>query len=144
MSFPGSRGPGVIKEILKERYPGNWVSGSTFEVKFLQMLRRHGVALPTPQYEIRDGHVVVERVDFAYPHLMLIIECESWENHSDREPWYRDIRRYNKAAALGWRVIRAAPEDIADPTEILKEITSATRAARRSETQKLSSVAMRD
>lgn len=119
----GRKGPGVLKDILDRRYPGTWLSGSTLEVRVLQLLRRNRFPLPVPQFEIRNNGHFVARVDYAYPDINLILECESWQYHSDREPWYRDVRRYNEVASLGWRVITATDEDIGDPTLLIKDLS---------------------
>jgi hypothetical protein len=119
----GKRGPATLKQILDDRFPGNWKSGSTFEVKVLQAIRRGGFPLPIPQFEVTANGQVAAQVDFAYPKIMLIIECESYEHHSDREPWYKDVRRYNEVATLGWRLYRATEEDVRNPVELLRSIS---------------------
>jgi very-short-patch-repair endonuclease len=48
----------------------------------------------------------VARVDFAYPDLMVAIECDGKKHHFGIRDWERDIERGSRLSALSWRVIR--------------------------------------
>jgi hypothetical protein len=128
LAAKGRPGPLALRRVLAKRYPGNWISGSTLEVKVMQAMRRHGVPPAVPQFQVKDGDREVARVDFAYPDVMLAIECESYEHHSEREDWVRDVRRYNELVSIGWGVICATSEDIANPSRLIREISARTES----------------
>lgn len=48
----------------------------------------------------------VGRVDLADCTLRIIIECDSFEFHSERAALRKDMRRYTEAARRGWVVLR--------------------------------------
>lgn len=103
----GRSGAGLMAKILEEgeevQLP---VPGSRFERKFLQFLDAHLFPIPERQYEIFDDQDrFVARVDFAYPHLMIAIECDGKKHHFGTRAWEDDVERRSKLAALGWRVI---------------------------------------
>jgi hypothetical protein len=73
---------------------------------FLQFRDAHLFMPPERQYEIFDDRGdFVARVDFAYPDLMIAIECDGKKHHFGARDWERDIERRSKLAALGWKVI---------------------------------------
>ncbi|UUZ57675.1 DUF559 domain-containing protein [Nocardioides sp. B-3] len=51
-------------------------------------------------------------VDSADRRLRIIIECDSFEFHSDRDALRKDIRRYTEAARRGWVVLRFTWEQV--------------------------------
>ena len=57
------------------------VTGSDFEVRLLQALRRASLPAPVRQHEIFDGSDFVARVDFAYPHAKVAIEADGYRFH---------------------------------------------------------------
>jgi very-short-patch-repair endonuclease len=118
----GRRGAAVMRRLLLVRLPGYTPTASVFEIKFLQMLRRHLRPLPERQYVITEDNEFVARVDFAFPDRKLAIECESFEHHSDLSDWEDDAKRYNRLASLGWRIVRVTWSDLAEPDRILADI----------------------
>ncbi len=54
----------------------------------------------------------VGRVDLADRELQIIIECDSFEFHSERAALRKDIRRYTEAARRGWVVLRFSWEQV--------------------------------
>jgi very-short-patch-repair endonuclease len=50
--------------------------------------------------------------DLVDHRLRLVIECDSWEHHSQKEPFRRDVRRYNRMVLADWTVIRLLWEDV--------------------------------
>ncbi len=56
------------------------------------------------------------RMDLAYPHLSLAIECEGgvWTKgrHTRGKGMINDIEKYNEAVLLGWRILRFAVNQI--------------------------------
>jgi very-short-patch-repair endonuclease len=58
----------------------------------------------------------IGRVDLADRSLGIVIECDSFEFHSERKALSKDIRRYNEAARRGWVVLRFSWEQaMSDP-----------------------------
>lgn len=54
------------------------------------------------------------KFDFAFPHQKLAVEIEggAWSNgrHTRAKGFMEDCRKYNRATALGWRVLRYTTE----------------------------------
>jgi hypothetical protein len=86
----GHRGSGVLRRLLKER-PSSGVPESPLETLFRRVCMRHGVPQPMAQYVVQDLGRFVARLDFAYPELKVAIECQSYEWHSGRQEWQKDI-----------------------------------------------------
>ena len=59
------------------------------ETLMLEVLRRHGLPAPVPQYEVWDQGRFVARVDAAYPEARLAIEYQSYQEHVGPEPLVR-------------------------------------------------------
>jgi len=86
------------------------------EISVFALCREHGLAQPVSEYLF---HPVRKwRFDFAWPDYKVALECDGgiWKKgggaHSRPAGIVRDIDKGNAAVLLGWRVIRAAPEDI--------------------------------
>lgn len=125
---PGRNGVGVLFEVLQRRASGAAPTESLFETRLYQALRKARMHLPTRQYWIHDGPVRLGRVDFAYPDRMVVIEADSYENHSSRLDWDSDIARYNKLTSLGWFVLRITWTRLKNsPTEVTDEIARTLR-----------------
>lgn len=60
-----------------------------------------------PQLQVC-GH----RGDLVDQELRIVIECDSWEFHSDKEPFRHDVRLYTRRVAEGWIVVRLLWEDV--------------------------------
>lgn len=56
------------------------------------------------------------RFDYAIPEKMLAIEIEGgvWQygRHNRAGGFLKDMEKYNKAAELGWRILRFTPDQI--------------------------------
>ena len=118
----GAAGISTLRRLLDSRLPG---TESEFEVRLLQALRRSSLPSPLPQYEIFDGRRFIARVDFAYPWAKVAIEADSYQFHSGREAWERDLKRRNALTAVGWLVIhvtyRQLEEGLAEVTERVRD-----------------------
>lgn len=77
--------------------------------------------LGTPITEYRFASPRRWRFDFAWPEVRVALEVEGgvWRTgggaHSHPTGILRDIEKYNRAAALGWRVVRVVPERLVTP-----------------------------
>lgn len=67
------------------------------------------------------------RFDFALPFEKIALEVEGgvWTGgrHTRGSGFVKDMEKYNRAAVLGWRVLRCVPDDLCtmDVLEMLKE-----------------------
>ncbi|GIT80450.1 hypothetical protein LLS1_21190 [Leifsonia sp. LS1] len=78
--------------------------------------------MPDLNREIRDGDVFVARVDLAYPTAKVALEYEGDIHRVDRDVWRKDLRRRERLADLGWRMVRVSGDDIAHPAELLTRV----------------------
>lgn len=117
----GRSGAGVMARILEEGEFQLPVPGSPFERKLLHFLDADLFPPPERQYEIFDEHGdLVARVDFAYPDLMVAVECDGRKHHFGTQDWEGDLARRSRLAALGWRVIHISWDMlISRPDELL-------------------------
>ena len=76
------------------------------------------VGLPTPEREYKFAPPRRYRADFAYPSERLLIEVEGgiWTGgrHSRGAGFTEDAKKYNLAAAMGFRVLRFTGDMIKD------------------------------
>ena len=84
------------------------------ESRLLHALRRHGLADPFPQYEVRFEGRFVARVDFAYPDARIALEYDSDRHHGTPEGVRRDTRRRRQLTRAGWKVVGVSSEDVRD------------------------------
>ena len=98
----GRAGVGVLRQVLDDRGVGK--AESVAEGLFRRALRRRGVAIPVEQHEVWDRGVLVARIDFADPDLLLAWEVVGYEFHSSYEALQRDEARRKALQRLGWEV----------------------------------------
>lgn len=117
----GRSGAGLMAKILEEGEFQLPVPGSPFERKLLHFFDAHLFPQPERQYEILDQRGdLVARVDFAYPDLMVAIECDGRKHHFGVREWEDDVERRSRLAALGWRVIHISWDMLINrPDELL-------------------------
>lgn len=108
----GWRGTKLVKQLVSERDPRDGHAESRLETKLFRVLRTAKFPLPARQVPIYDGDGFVGRVDVAYPQARLIIEAQSYEFHSGKQAWTKDIRRRRSLAVSGWRVIEVTWWDL--------------------------------
>jgi very-short-patch-repair endonuclease len=98
------------------------VPGSRFERGLLHFIEAHSLRSPERQYVITDDRgEAVARVDFAYPDLMVAIECDGKKYHFGKDDWESDLARRSRLAALGWRVIHISWDLLTNrPQELLR------------------------
>lgn len=99
------------------------------ETLMLDVIDRHGLPAPVPQYEVYDGHGrFVARVDAAYPDARVAIEYQSYQEHAGPDPLVRDNRRRNALKAIHWDTIEATAPELRDGGQMF---CTALRAALR-------------
>jgi very-short-patch-repair endonuclease len=86
------------------------------EMTFLDRVRMRG--LPQPDREWRFTTERRWRFDFAWPSHKIALEVEGgvWTSgrHTRGGGFLADCEKYNEAAALGWRLIRVQPKELAN------------------------------
>jgi len=98
---------------------------SRLEVKTARLLRAHGLRAPANQLPV--GRF---RLDYAWPMLLLAVECDGFEHHGQRLLWKRDRRRIAELESMGWRLIHVTWDDVTNhPDETVSRIRSAVQRA---------------
>ena len=91
------------------------------------------VGLPEPVPEHRFDPERRWRFDWAWLEAGVALEREGavWVNgrHTRGSGFIKDMEKYNRAAVLGWKVIRATPQQI-DSGEILDTVKAAIGGSR--------------
>lgn len=93
---------------------------------FLRALEVRG--LPRPEREWKFDAKRRWRFDYAWPERMVALEVEGgvWTGgrHTRGAGFLKDIEKYNRAAVLGWRLLRVTPDKLVSfgTFEMLREI----------------------
>ncbi len=93
---------------------------------FLRALEVRG--LPRPDREWKFEVKRRWRFDYAWPQQMIALEVEGgvWTGgrHTRGAGFVRDMEKYNRAAVLGWRLLRVTPDKLVSfgTFEMLREI----------------------
>ena len=93
---------------------------------FLRALEVRG--LPRPEREWKFDANRRWRFDYAWPERMIALEVEGgvWTGgrHTRGAGFVKDMEKYNRAAVLGWRLLRVTPDKLVSfgTFEILREI----------------------
>lgn len=97
----GRRGSHVLEALVAERVGDKGQRESELEDDVARIIRRAKLKPPIPQYPIKG----VGRVDFYWPDENVIVECDGFEYHQDREAFDKDRLRWDDLGDLGYRVI---------------------------------------
>lgn len=99
------------------------MSNSPAEAEFSLQLRAVRIrALREFRFALETGHEF--RFDFAWPDRLLAVEIHGGLHkgtkggHTSGTGRYRDMRKHNIAALLGWTVLEFSPQDVEDGTAI--------------------------
>lgn len=92
---------------------------SPLERKALRLFLTVGLPPPRAQFHVVEDGNLLGRVDFAWPHVKLIVEAESFQFHAGRKGWDKDIRRYNMMSRYGWTVLRLTDTDLRQGAPVL-------------------------
>ncbi len=93
---------------------------------FLRALEVRG--LPRPEREWKFEAKRRWRFDYAWPERMVALEVEGgvWTGgrHTRGAGFLKDMEKYNRAAVLGWRLLRVTPDKLVSfgTFEMLREI----------------------
>jgi len=109
---PGSR---ILRAVLASRDSEQAPPESEMETLMLDVIERHGLPAPVPQYEIYDSSGrFVARADAAYPEARIAIEYQSYQEHAGDEALVRDSRRRKALKAIDWDVVEATAPELRD------------------------------
>jgi len=105
------RGPGSARvreriELLDGR------AANAFESCARAILIEAGLTGFEPQQTVRHRGVFIGRVDLAHRRLRIVIECDGFEHHSERDRWTQDLLRHTSLVAAGWRPLRVTWEQV--------------------------------
>jgi hypothetical protein len=100
------------------------LAGSPQETRLRLVLHSSGLPRPVAQHSVRDGALLLARVDFAWPEHRLALEYEgNW--HGERQQVAKDRGRLNRLTGAGWRVIFVTTADLRDPERLIERIRKA-------------------
>jgi hypothetical protein len=99
----------------------DFASGSVFESITRVLFAESGLPAPCTQLNIADRNEKwIGRVDFAWPDVRVIVECDGFEYHSSASAFERDRRRWAELTRAGWRVVPVTWSQIVDdPTWVV-------------------------
>ena len=117
LAKPGRPGVRTLRLILAWRDPAQAPPESEMETLMLDVIRRHGLPAPVPQFEIYENGRFVARVDAAYPEARIAIEYQSYQEHDEPRPIVRDSRRRNRIKRARWSVIDVTHPELRDGGE---------------------------
>jgi hypothetical protein len=115
LARPGRPGVRTLRAVLASRDPAQAPPESEMETLMLDVIERHGLPAPVPQFEVYDdtGRFVA-RADAAYPEARVAIEYQSYQEHAGPEPLVRDSRRRKRLRAIDWEVVDATAPELRD------------------------------
>jgi very-short-patch-repair endonuclease len=87
---------------------------------FYEMLRQEQIVTPVPEFRFSETRKW--RFDFAFPAHRVAVEVEGGVftrgRHTRPIGYLKDLEKYSHAAALGWRLIRCTPQQLATPETV--------------------------
>jgi hypothetical protein len=96
---PGSTRIRLVARLMNPR------SGSILESLVRVLIWRSNLPDPIAQFSfIHPTRGWVGYVDFAWPELRAVLECDGYEYHSSRGPFQKDRRRWTAIGGSGWRL----------------------------------------
>jgi hypothetical protein len=116
----GCRGMGAIRAYLKDLT----AMGSVLERRTATMLTRYAIPKPETQYQLFDVGGLIGALDFAWPRRRLGLEADGYRPHSGRQTFHDDRTKMNRAAGIGWTVLRCTWEDTERPARLIRIINT--------------------
>lgn len=118
-SFHGCRTMRAALELARERVE------SPKETETRLMVLAAGLPEPVVQYDVRDGDMIIARLDLAYPRWKIAIEYEGDGHRVDKHQWRIDIRRQRELEDRGWIVIRLTELDLSESSHFVARVRRA-------------------
>lgn len=121
--YPRARGSATLAATLAL---ADARAGSPMETRLRLVLVRGGLPAPAVQHAVADQRTrSVIWLDLAYPAHRVGIEYEG-AHHTEADHVLRDVGRYTRLVADGWRIYRYTKYDVfGEPERIVAEITRA-------------------
>jgi hypothetical protein len=112
-------------------------SGSILESLTRVLLWRNDLPDPTPQFSFRHPRRGwIGYMDFAWPELKAILECDGYEYHADRATFQKDRRRWTAVGTAGWHLAVVTWFDVVfDPDYVVAVVRELLAIERGSNTQ---------
>jgi hypothetical protein len=109
MEQHGRRGIVKVRELLPH---ADARSESPMESEMRLVFIDGGLPAPELQYEIRDLHGQLWRVDFAWPDRRVAAEYDSVDWHSNSEAFKHDRMKIARLQEVGWVTVPAIVDDV--------------------------------
>lgn len=123
----GRPGLGMLHRVIDEFDP---LFESGLEHEADGHLSAAGVTL-VPQYEVWDEGILLARLDFADPDLLVGIEIDGHRAHAGRAAMLRDRRRDRELSRRGWTILRCTTDDVRrTPRQFVRDVRAQLEAAR--------------
>ena len=115
----GRRGAAALRAVLAEHAPGDTLTRSELEERFLALSRAAGVPRPRVNAWIAlPGHEI--QADFVWERRRLIVETDGHGAHGTRAAFERDRTRDRHLLLAGWRVVRFTWRQVVhEPDEVI-------------------------
>ncbi|SIR69333.1 endonuclease domain-containing protein [Microbacterium sp. RURRCA19A] len=78
-----------------------------------------GLPEPALNHDVHDVDGFVACVDLAYPDLRVGVEYEGDHHRTDAAQWQRDLERYERLTAAGWRIVRVTRDTLFHRPDLL-------------------------
>jgi very-short-patch-repair endonuclease len=111
---------------------GGLKMGSALYVKFCKAA---GIPAPTPEYVFAKSIGRKWRFDYCWVDQKVALEVDGgiWTHgrHTRGAGWLKDAEKLNTAAAMGWRLLRCTPDQLAsqEMLDLIKQALSQETAA---------------
>jgi predicted transcriptional regulator of viral defense system len=136
MAAQNAQGPGrvriqLVASLVDPR------SGSILESLTRVLMWRRGLPAPTSQFPFcHPQQGLIGYVDFSWPQLKAILECDGYEYHSARGPFQKDRRRWSAIGSTGWHLVVVTWFDVTcDPDYVIGAVQDLLALERGSCTQ---------
>ena len=120
----GRNGTTILRRIVSALDSGAERTDSYLEDDLIPLLRDNGLPSFIRNLVIRERGIHVAEVDVCWPRLKVVVEADGFEFHGSKAAFFRDRRKQNQLAALGYRVLRFTWEDRGHPTAFLNDLRS--------------------
>jgi very-short-patch-repair endonuclease len=108
----GRPGGAALRKLLAHQRPTERAVQYRLEVKMARLFRASALPRPERQFPVGRYHI-----DFAYPPILVGVECEGYEFHGGRLAWKRDKARTAWLEAQGWRLVFVTWDDVTQRPE---------------------------
>ncbi|MDQ1122831.1 endonuclease domain-containing protein [Microbacterium trichothecenolyticum] len=87
-----------------------------------------GLPEPVLNHDVYDVDGFVGCIDLAYPDVRVGVEYEGDQHRTDPAQWQRDLERYERLAAAGWRIVRVTRAMLFRRPDLLVRLVGDARA----------------